>query len=688
MTPSVIPHPVSSLIQSRTKPIFMTKHTLLQKRARLDRAKSRLKAEFFGIDGVIDQLVDAISSWFLTPELQDRPMVVNLWGLTGVGKSSLVMRLAELLDLTKDTYVFDLGEQQSGNSPLQSAVGRMQNHGTGRANLIILDEFQHARTLDEGMSEINIAENRIIWQLLDSGIFHLPAMYYNYQELMEILPRLRYMLQTGIRVENGMVVEGADHFISKMDLRRITDNEPVPFVNPRIRDHIADNLSHEFATVFELSDLLDRLDGPQTITFLSEALTRMQATFKVDCTKSLILVLGNLDEAYPMHNSMNPDLDADDIHELSKKITITDVKSALQRRFRNEQIARLGNLHILYPAFNRAAFEAIIGKELDSIAAKMAHVHKIRIRFDASIHDIVYREGVFPTQGARPLLSTVHHVVRAKLPTIAAEATLHGLSRGDILVRYESGKIIAEMRTRKGELKHVMELPHELLLEPLRKVLMDDMQAISAVHEAGHAVAYSALLSLIPESVFSKTADSDAEGFVFAKNPLSYVSRHMVMKQLACNLAGHVAERMIFGEEHVTIGSENDIRSATNEIVHALKACGMGEHVAAYHVPSDRTVYYVHDAQNRISGEAEQWLAQAMRLAEETLRSQERLLLAVADYLSDHRQIERNEYIRLLQEFAVGLDVDAMQADRSLSYYRKELKRKVGQSNQLLPIAV
>jgi predicted Ser/Thr protein kinase len=99
----------------------MTKHTLLQKRARLDRAKSRLKAEFFGIDGVIDQLVDAISSWFLTPELQDRPMVVNLWGLTGVGKSSLVMRLSELLDLSKDTYVFDLGEQQSGNSPLQSA---------------------------------------------------------------------------------------------------------------------------------------------------------------------------------------------------------------------------------------------------------------------------------------------------------------------------------------------------------------------------------------------------------------------------------------------------------------------------------------------------------------------------------------------------------------------------------------
>lgn len=666
----------------------MTRHTLLQKRARLDRAKSHLKAEFFGIDGVIDQLVDAISSWFLTPELQDRPMVVNLWGLTGVGKSSLVMRLSVLLDLSKDTYVFDLGEQQSGNSPLQSAVGRMQHHGTGRANFIILDEFQHARTLDDGSSELHVAENRIIWQLLDSGIFHMPAMFYNYQELMEMLPRLRYMLQTGIRIENGMVVEGADHFVTKMDMRRCADNEPVPFVNQRVRDHIAENLPNEFPTVFQLAEVLDTLDGPQTIAFLTAALSRMQSAFKVDCTKSLILVLGNLDEAYPMHNSMNPDMDADDVHALSKNITVTDVKTALQKRFRNEQIARLGNTHILYPAFNRAAFEAIIRKELDSIATKMAEIHRIRIRFDASIYDIVYREGVFPTQGARPVLSTVHHVVRAKLPTIAAEATMQGLSRGDILVRYESGKIIAEMRTRKGELKHVLELPHELLLEPLRQVVPDDMQAIAAVHEAGHAVAYSALLSLIPESVFSKTADSDAAGFVFAKNPLSYVSKSMILKQMACNLAGFVAERMIFGEEYVTIGSENDIRSATNEIVHALKSCGMGERVASYHEKSPQSVYFVHDDRNRLSSEAEAWLAQAMELAEETLRSQERLLLAVADHLSDHRQIERNEYIRLLQEFGVGFDVEAMQSDRSRTYYRDELKRKVGQANQLLPIAV
>jgi len=671
----------------------MTKSILLKKRARLERTKSVLKTEFIGINQVIDTLIDAISAWYLTPELQDRPTVINLWGLTGVGKTTLVLRLAEELGIFDDTYHFDLGEQQSGSNPLWSAISNLRHRGNGKPNLLILDEFQHARTLENSGAELRLAENRLIWQLLDSGIFMDPAGFYEFSDMAEELPKLRHVLRSGIRVENGMVVEGAALFVRKLDIHvrgraGDEDEQPVPFIGQNIREYIIRNKACDFPTIFDLSDHLDTLDGPQSMEFLNQTLRRLQLPTKIDCTKSLVLVMGNLDEAYPMHDSLNPDVDADAMHEMSLKITVTDVKRALQSRFRNEQVARLGNTHILYPAFDRAAFEGIIRRELDLLSMKMATMHKLRIRFDESIHRIIYKEGVFPTQGARPVLSSVHHIVRAKLPAIAAEATLNGLRRSDILLRFEDNHVVAEMTTRNGKRRHRMELPHELQVEPLRQIVPDDMQAIAAVHEAGHAVAYTALLSIIPENIVSKTAAADHAGFVFAKNPLAYTSKSMILSEVACHLAGYVAEKRVYGADRVTLGSEDDLNKATKQIVYSLKSCGMGERMAAYHTDSYQTNFYVHDPEDRISAEAERWLADAFTLAEEVLAQQEPLLLAVADHLSDHPLIEREHYMRLVREFGIGLDVDAMLADRTRGFYRDTLKQKIGLSLPSLNVAV
>ncbi|WP_373521720.1 hypothetical protein, partial [Aquiflexum sp.] len=57
---------------------------LIEKQAVLQQAKETLKTEFVGIDQVIEEVVDAISSWYLFPEIQEKPVIINLWGLTGV----------------------------------------------------------------------------------------------------------------------------------------------------------------------------------------------------------------------------------------------------------------------------------------------------------------------------------------------------------------------------------------------------------------------------------------------------------------------------------------------------------------------------------------------------------------------------------------------------------------------------
>jgi hypothetical protein len=79
---------------------------ILLKKEILSKTKTQLKAEFIGIDQVIDEVIDNISSWYFFPFLQDKPVIINLWGLTGVGKSSLVKCIAKQISFDEKCYQF------------------------------------------------------------------------------------------------------------------------------------------------------------------------------------------------------------------------------------------------------------------------------------------------------------------------------------------------------------------------------------------------------------------------------------------------------------------------------------------------------------------------------------------------------------------------------------------------------
>ena len=66
--------------------------TLDGRRKDLERASVQLKSEFFGMDNIIDKVISSMYTWYILPELITRPVIVNLWGMTGVGKTCLVRR--------------------------------------------------------------------------------------------------------------------------------------------------------------------------------------------------------------------------------------------------------------------------------------------------------------------------------------------------------------------------------------------------------------------------------------------------------------------------------------------------------------------------------------------------------------------------------------------------------------------
>lgn len=90
-----------------------------------------------------------------------------------------------------------------------------------------------------------------------------------------------------------------------------------------------------------------------------------------------------------------------------------------------------------------------------------------------------------------------------------------------------------------------------------------ELQAHTAVHEAGHAVLAVLTLRILPSVIVSKSAADYAEGFCMINFPQGLTTRETLRKDIIISLGGFVAERMIFGEEHTSSGVSGDIEEAS-----------------------------------------------------------------------------------------------------------------------------
>jgi cell division protease FtsH len=368
-------------------------------------------------------------------------------------------------------------------------------------------------------------------------------------------------------------------------------------------------------------------------------------------------------------------MDADEFHQQSLKITVPKIKEALQLRFRNEQIARLGNTHIIYPAFKRESFEKIIWLELIKIQDLIKEKENTQLFFDESVVELIYKEGVYPTQGTRPIYTTIQQLIKTKLGAILTERLNKKLEKAEIFISYQENQLRVDYI--KGDLcTHTIHLTIELNLDKLRTETKDDMQAIIAVHESGHAIVSTILLNTVPDSVYSKTADAGMGGFAAITYKWKYISKQQVMGRLAVLMAGHAAEKIIFGEEHITNGAAGDLQHATQFIAHILKETGLGTVMGTIQTKSTAPGYLLKD---ELNAEVHDWLKKAYTLAEATLRTQEPLLLHMANYLSDHRKLTKLEIIEMVKQHNVKYNMADLIENADHLYYRKELKRKVYQ---------
>ena len=131
--------------------------------SQLDQIRQTLKTEFIGLEEIINQFIDAVTPWCIMQDSQARPLVVNLWGLTGVGKTSLVRRFLQLWNEEEQVLWFNLGSKGYFKEILNSM--HEMRAMDGNPGVIVFDEFQHAKTLGPGGKELD--------EPLDLSLIHI-----------------------------------------------------------------------------------------------------------------------------------------------------------------------------------------------------------------------------------------------------------------------------------------------------------------------------------------------------------------------------------------------------------------------------------------------------------------------------------------------------------------------------------
>jgi hypothetical protein len=646
------------------------KEEFLNRRKKLHQTKKQLKNEFVGLDNIIEELVTSVEPWYIFPKNQVRPTVVNLWGMTGVGKSSLVERLIQLLEINS-LFKFDIGEYDNNKKLSYEFSNKLSKVVSDEEiPVLVFDEFQLGRTINEMGNEINKSRLRIIWDLLDKGkVFILEENFFGNRVYWFSLQLEELLQNIEVEVKDGIVVEGIQHYDRLFGFKEKNKEESskkqreiIPF---DIQWRIIDIWDGRFFNEMALTEYIKTLTPDKIKVFIEDTIEKAFRPVEKDFSDTLIFVIGNLDECYTISSDLNPDMDADFLHDFSNKITLTKIKKALSNRYRAEQISRLGNNHIIYPAFNRRTYQDLINLEINKIKHRIKERFDLIIEIEESVKEIIYLEGVFPTQGVRPVFSTINNLIECYIGRIINDIILEvgevdkevgevdkEVGEVDkIRWQYINGQYLLEFQTQN---RVVLEREYEvnLKVDSLRKSLDDDRQSLVGIHEAGHIITAIYATEICPKHAFSKTANNEG-GFTFLDLP-DWKSEKLMRGQVVLTMGGYEAEKLIFGEENISSGSVADIAKATMLVNDMLKEYGMcGESPTKKGSDSYKTSETVlaYDL-CKFDQKAENIINECAQTAKKILNDNYYLLLKMGKYLTQHNRIDEEMIKEMVTKYA------------------------------------
>lgn len=708
---------------------------------KLENARQILKSEFVGLDEIIDKIITAVTPWYATPQIIQRPVIVSLWGMTGTGKTSVINRLIELLDIKNKTMSFDCGKEagDNGKSIVETlneffSISRYGSSPVSAANktltedlVFVFDEFQYARTIDESGCEIEIKSAiRPVWTLMDTGILNLNEdnSSYDYNTLNNFIDDfLEYTKgHESVELVNGNVVK-------KEDVKEILENlgffyygrgipnyykpksweieeegfeddldEPeegdkkskkekdpyreLPIIQPNILRTLIIRL-RGIEPDKKYLDYINEINSFKTVIefaeFLKACRTKYNTPNFIDCKKSLIFVLGNLDEAFPASKDLNPDIDADIFYDETRKVSISEIKDSLLRRFKPEQLSRIGNNIIKYPTLKKVHFEELIKKEIDRNCDDFFKTTGIKVSVTQDFRDLIYSEGVYPAQGVRPLFTTIGTIFTPIFSDILIKDMKENVEVG--VKNPELGYAKDSVTIYYGDSEKTIPLELGKLRNPDNRKL----KFASSVHEAGHAVVMSYLTGRAPNAILG--VDSNKGGITIYHDSEMYDeidTKYDLEINVMVSVAGYCAEEIIFQDNNrILLGSGSDLWTAMNDMTNEIYTGGF---FGPYYFHNPTILYNNHGIPNgfddaEIKTQIRVWYEGLVNKTKNIIGDNKKLIKNLALKLVEKGKMLEPEYLETIRETEgkgdYALTEDRMKQaklENSYEFYERKLR--------------
>jgi hypothetical protein len=511
--------------------IEIDKKEIATKKQLLEDCKKYLKSEFIGIDGIIDELINYLQIWYLIPEILTRPIVVNLWGMTGVGKTDLIRKMVKFIDFQDRFSEIELSNiDQSNWKSSVTQIFQDNNIHDEKPAIVLFDEIQRFNTLDQDGNPLPQTKFVDFWELLSDGRLSKKERYDTDYFMFNYFNKKK---------ENEKKKLKGEPIIEETSLNMWDANALKKGLNLDLNiDQITDLTEEEMVDLIVQSKKKKKIYEP------------------VNHSKTLIIISGNLDEAFQMANQTSEaDVDADIFHAFTKKITFVDIKNALSRKFRPEQVARFGNIHLIYNSLKKVDFEKLIQGEINKIIKDRKEKLGIDLSVSKNINQLIYNNGVFPVQGVRPVFSSIIDILESCLNQFVFTALIENEKTIKIDYNLKEKSIEATIG------KTVVKYPYVGRIDKIRQSNEDSVVANISVHECGHAIVYLLLTGIAPLQLKSKIASSYAGGFTFPHQ--IHETKENIVKKIKIYLAGGIAEEIIFGEQNASIGRSHDREQVT-----------------------------------------------------------------------------------------------------------------------------